>query len=127
MMMSMISAKLASLAPVLMEENAWSLDTFMSNVYSKLQIWGGAFLGIVGLVMLIVGGFKLGKALMSQGGDNNWVMIILLILVGGAMMFGGLGLLIKISSLGNGTLADLGISQETIPPLKNVILPFFRK
>ncbi|MBO5435617.1 hypothetical protein J6A31_07475 [bacterium] len=68
----------------------WSFNSLINNLESALGEWGKIIVTIIGLVMVIVGVFNIGKGLMSGGrGQTNWVLNIALFLIGGILAFGG--------------------------------------
>ena len=90
----------------------WSVTNFLNNVNSQLRSWGGVIVAIIGVIMVIVAIWNIGKGLMGGGrGQVNWVMNIILFLVGGALAFtGGWGLVESIADGGASTLNELGES-----------------
>lgn len=95
---------------------AWDLGSFLQNATGTLKTWGGYFIVLIGVVMLIFGVFKAGKALMSKGqGQDNWAIIIILIILGGAFIAGGWTFVETISKGGKKTIEDLG--GHTILPM----------
>lgn len=94
-----------------MTSTGWSVGNFLNNLNANLTTWGGAFIVVVGLVMVIVAVVKIAKGLMSGGrnGQTNWVLNIVLFFLGGSLAFGGgWSLLQNISKGGSDTLNDLG-------------------
>lgn len=89
---------------------SWSVTNFLNNLNTQLFDWGKVLVVIIGVVMVIVAVFKIGKGLMSGGrAQTNWVLNLLLFFVGGALAFsGGWSLVQKISDGGTSTLNDLG-------------------
>lgn len=86
----------------------WSLETFLENATSNVRNLGAVFLGLMGLIGLIWGGTLLIKKLMSgQQDQTSWGKIIMLIIIGGALMGGGV-LLFEIGESGEQTIRDLG-------------------
>lgn len=88
----------------------WSVTNFLNNVNSQLRSWGGVIVAIIGVIMVIVAIWNIGKGLMGGGrGQVNWVLNIILFLVGGALAFtGGWGLVESIADGGASTLNELG-------------------
>ena len=76
------------LMPILM---AWDIDSFLTNLGTKLQTWGSLIFIILGVVMLIVAIYKLATGLMShgKGQPTNWFVVLLLFLAGGALVAAG--------------------------------------
>ena len=68
----------------------WSINNVLNNVGNKLRSWGSLLMIIIGIVMIIVGIFKIGQGLISHGKTQvNWVVNILLIIVGALFCAGG--------------------------------------
>lgn len=88
----------------------WSLSKFFESAKTTVQTLGSSLLMVLGVIMIVVAGIKIGKGLM--GGQNsqppNWIMTIILLIVGGAFAVGGIGLLAKIAGGGQQTIEDLG-------------------
>lgn len=92
---------------------AWDLGTFLDNAAKTLKSWGGLFFVLIGMVMLIIGIYKIASGLISHGKKQvEWVPAIVLILVGGALAaFGGNAAWKWISDIASGgkkTINDLG-------------------
>ncbi|WP_405776259.1 hypothetical protein [Streptomyces sp. NBC_01538] len=91
---------------------AWDLTSFLENAKSQIQQWGGLLLMLFGAVGMVWGGVLAIKKLManpqSAGHQQGWVMIALLILVGGALTTGGWSLISMVGSGGQQTITDLG-------------------
>lgn len=96
-------------------ESGWSVQNFLTNTNSTLRAWGGIIVSIIGVVMVIVAIFNIGKGLMGGGrGQVNWVLNIILFLVGGALAFGGGWTLVQdVSKGGSDTLNQLGTGGGT--------------
>lgn len=73
----------------------WSVNAVLANVKKRLISWGALLMMIIGVVMIIVGIFKIAQGLISHGKTQvNWVVNILLIIIGalfcaGATFFKG--------------------------------------
>ena len=82
--------RMSKFMPVLM---AWDIDSFLTNLGTKLQTWGSLVFIILGVIALIVAIYKLVTGLMSHGKGQppNWFVILLLFLVGGALVAAGTG------------------------------------
>lgn len=108
----------------------WDLGNFLKNATTTLKGWGNLLIILLGVVMIIVGVVKLVKGLISQGrGQTNWVVVILLLVVGGALMVGGFTWVSGIAQGGKKTIDDLGSGSGgmIIPCLdyiKVMYLPF---
>lgn len=88
----------------------WSINNFLNNLNNSLFGWGTIIVVIIGVVMVIVGIFLIAKGLMSQGrGQTNWFLAIVLLVLGGALAFGGGWDVLKNFGTGSkNTLDDLG-------------------
>lgn len=98
---------------------SWDLGSFLKNATETLKTWGGYFIILIGVIMLIVGVYQLASGLWSHGKkQTNWFIVVCLFIIGGAFMVGGFSFVSKIASGGQKTIEDLG---ETIIPM----LPMF--
>ena len=92
------------------DNNAWSLQNLFQNAQTMVKSLGGALLALLGIIMVVVAGVKIAKGLM--GGQNspppNWIMIIVLLVVGGAFAATGITLISKIASGGASQINELG-------------------
>lgn len=88
----------------------WSMDTFLENSHSLMEGWGGIIVAIAGIVMVIVGIVKLAVGLMQSGrGQTNWVMTVLLIVLGAILAFaGGWDILSNVGQGAESTIYSLG-------------------
>lgn len=90
----------ASVMSAVMDVNTllmeWKINNVLANVKKSLRAWGSMLMMIVGVVMIIFGIFKIAQGMISHGKTQvNWVINILLILVGaifcaGAQFFSSL-------------------------------------
>ena len=98
----------------------WDLVSFFKNSQEYVKVAGGAMLSLLGLALLIWGFVKMmGKLKDGDRSQSNWGTIIAMIIIGGAIMAGGIGLAIEIGSGGQKTIKDLGggvIDYLTILP-----------
>lgn len=85
--------------------------TFLDNARAYLGTFGTGLIALMGLALVVWGGFSLAKKLMA-GQQNSqgpgWVKIALMILIGGAMLGGGLTMLLSVAEGGQTTIEDLG-------------------
>ena len=92
------------------DNNSWSLQNLFQNAQTMVKSLGGALLALLGIIMVVVAGVKIAKGLM--GGQNspppNWIMIIVLLVVGGAFAATGITLISKIASGGASQINELG-------------------
>lgn len=86
-----------------------NIGTFFTNLKTTLETWGGAFIGVVGAIMLIWAAIQIATAFIShgRGGHTNWLMIILMIIIGGCFFAGGFGIMKTLADVGKQTLEDL--------------------
>lgn len=108
----------ATLAPVLAQspghnleaDESWDLESFFNNATDYTQEIGAGFLAFIGICGLTMGGFFLVRKLMGgqAAQQDSWVKIVALILVGGAMLFGGMALLLNFAEGGKDTIENFG-------------------
>lgn len=120
----------ATLAPVLAQggsgvtaNDSWDLETFFNNATDYMQTIGGAFLALIGIGGLTWGGFLLVRKLMGgqQAQQDSWFKIVALILVGGAMLFGGMTLLLNFAEGGKDTIENFGSGATVLVDQLNFI------
>lgn len=91
-------------------DEKWSLQNLLQNGQTMVKSLGSALLALLGIIMVVVAGVKIAKGLM--GGQNspppNWIMIIVLLIVGGAFAATGIGLISNIASGGAKQVKELG-------------------
>lgn len=88
--------------------DAWDLETFFNNATSYGEVAGGAFLALIGMAGLVWGGFLLFKKLMSEQSRESWIKIVFLIILGGAMVFGGIAIILNFARGGQETIENFG-------------------
>ena len=92
------------------KNDSWSLQNLFQNAQTMVKSLGGALLALLGIIMVVVAGVKIAKGLM--GGQNspppNWIMIIVLLVVGGAFAATGITLISKLASGGASQIEELG-------------------
>lgn len=88
----------------------WDLETFFKSATKYTQEVGGAFLALIGIAGLVWGGFLGVRKLMGgqQAQQDSWFKIVALIIVGGAMLFGGMALLLNFAAGGRSTIENFG-------------------
>lgn len=89
-------------------ESGWDLETFLNNATEYGQVIGGSILSFMGMIGVVWGGVLLVKKLLSEQSRDNWVRIAALILVGGAMLFGGITLILRFARGGSDTIENFG-------------------
>jgi len=90
---------------------AWDLISFLGNTQDYGELAGGALISLLGLIIVIVAGVFTAKKFFGSGNGQNdkpWLIIAVMFIVGGAMLFGSIGLLLNISSGGQKTIEELG-------------------
>lgn len=91
-------------------DEKWSLQNLLQNGQTMVKSLGSALLALLGIIMVVVAGVKIAKGLM--GGQNspppNWIMIIVLLIVGGAFAATGISLISNIASGGAKQIKELG-------------------
>lgn len=96
----------------IIKNDSWSLQNLFQNAQTMVKSLGGALLALLGIIMVVVAGVKIAKGLM--GGQNspppNWIMIIVLLVVGGAFAATGITLISKLASGGASQIEELGTS-----------------
>ena len=89
----------------------FTLAKLFGNLIDKGKMYGGGLIIFIGVLMIAVAAFKVGKGLMTQGKPNaqpiNWFLCGGLLLAGGAFAFGGMKTLAKMSSAVGTTADDL--------------------
>ena len=92
----------------------WDIESFLTNLANSIKKWGGLALVVLGVCMVLVAVFKTATGLMNHGKGQppNWLMILILFLLGGALCAAGgtqaWDFVSKISKGGSKTIEDLG-------------------
>lgn len=90
-------------------DSNFDITTFLTNATSTLKGWGGLVIVLIGVVMVIVSIFKIASGLISHGKKQvNWVVAILLLIIGGAFIAGGWSFVYGIAAGGKKTIDELG-------------------
>lgn len=114
-MLTDLSIKVASAAPA-----AWDVMTFLKNFRDFIQNGGNLILFAAGTLMLVWGGIQLARKLMGNqqtAAQISWFTIALLLIIGGALMAMGFGLVSMIGSGGQKTIEDLGMGAVALGAL----------
>lgn len=91
------------------QETTWTFDNFVNNARDKIGSIGAGIVVLMGMIMLVVGAVKIGKGLMTHGqGQTNWVINILLIVVGGLFVAFGFSLFFNAGGMFAKEVVDLG-------------------
>lgn len=103
----MITNPLMTNASLILAE--WDLVSFFNNSKKYLETVGGGLITLLGLALLIWGFVKMmGKIKDGDRSQTGWGAIIGMIIIGGAMLFGGIALVMQIGQGGQKTITDLG-------------------
>jgi hypothetical protein len=90
---------------------AFDLGSLLGNLVAKAKSYGSGFIIFLGIIMIAVAAFKIGKGLMTQGKPNaqpiNWFLCAGLLIVGGTMAFGGFSAMSSIAKSFDSTIDDL--------------------
>lgn len=79
-LMSSLPAAAAKAGSLLLD---WRINNVLEKLRTNLIYWGAGIMMIVGVVMIIFGIFKIAQGMISHGKTQvNWVVNILLIVVG---------------------------------------------
>ena len=113
-------ATLASIAPNhgVQGKDGWDLENFFNNSTNYTQKVGGAFLALIGIAGVVWGGFLMLRKLMGgqQAQQDSWFKIVALIIVGGAMLFGGMTILLNLAKGGKDTIENFGKERGGVTP-----------
>jgi hypothetical protein len=91
------------------EQSSWNFDNFVENAKEKIGNIGAGIVVLMGMIMLVVGAIKIGKGLMTHGqGQTNWVINILLIVVGGLFVAFGFSLFFNAGGMFANEIEELG-------------------
>ena len=109
-------------ATMLMYE--WDLTNFLQNSTTRVKFWGGLFLTLMGVALVIYGGYQVVTGLMSHGKKQvNWPIVIISLIVGGALAAsGGSNLLFNIAGGGKQTITELGQKATDNNAAPNVVI-----
>lgn len=99
---------------MMMPTLAWDIGTFLQNATKTIKQWGSYLIILIGVVLIIVSIWQIAKGLISHGkGQTNWAVAIIMLIIGGALMAGGFGLVSTIASGGGQTINELGAGTAT--------------
>lgn len=97
----------------------FSFEKFFTTSTNSLSTIGGAFIVLLGLVMIVVAGWQIAKGLIGHGkAQTNWFIVIGLLLAGGIFMAGGISWLTSLAKGVGNAAQGLGEGKEI-----NTILP----
>ena len=79
--------------------NAWTVDSFLSNLGSSFKRWAGLIMTVLGVVSIIVAVWFAFKVATDKQQRGKWLIdLIIALIVAGALLFGGYSLFSSISS-----------------------------
>ena len=114
---------LMNLVPLSKTSSNWELGTFLQNATSTLQKWGGYFIILVGVVMILFAVYQIASGFISHGKkQTNWFIAVALLLVGGAFSVGGYSFVANIAAGGKETIENLGKGDGTTNGIPQMIL-----
>lgn len=103
----------------------WDLRAFLTNSFETLGEWFSLAIMILGIVAVAYAIWQIVSGLMSHGKKQvNWVVTIILLLVGGALsMTTGFQFVQDIASGGRKTIEDLGGQTIVLFQFGKMFLP----
>lgn len=94
--------------------SGFSIDTFLGNSENLAKSVVSFIIVIAGVILVGAGIVQIAKGLASGGkGQVNWVMSILCLLVGGALMAGGFAFVKQIASGGKNEIEKMGTASAS--------------
>lgn len=100
----------------------WDLGTFLQNAKKTIETWGGYFIMLLGVIMVVVAVYQAAKGLISpQKAQTNWLIVAFLFILGGGLSIGGYQWVAGISQGGKKTIDDLGGGGTILPMLKTYL------
>lgn len=97
-------------APLALPGAAWDLVSALNNAQAYLMVAGGALITLIGLVLVVWSVVYIGRKFLggNNGQQDSWIKIVVMLLIGGALMTGGIVLITGIAAGGKATIDDLG-------------------
>lgn len=96
------------------KDDNWNLMQLLTNSKTYAVAIGGGIITLIGVILMIVAGVQIATGLMSHGKkQTNWVIVIVMLIVGGVFTWGGFTQLAKIASGAQKTIEDLGTGKTT--------------
>lgn len=87
----------------------WDLTSFLTSATKTIKGWGSLIMILAGVVLVIVAAVKIVVALVNHGKtQTNWLINIIMLVVGGVLGVGGWGLVSSIAGGGATTIRQLG-------------------
>lgn len=98
-----------NIANLFMSPLAWDVGTFLKNATTTLQFWGGLFISLLGVVLIVYAVVMIVKYFTSKGQSQDGPLkIFFCILIGGALLGGGWKLISEIAKGGEKSIRDMG-------------------
>lgn len=104
-----VSGKIMSF--LVANQGAWDLIRAFDRGKGLAKKVGSAFFGLVGIALIVHGGYKLAKHFFAGGGQRSQespVSIFVELILGGLMLASGIFLFVSIGTAGGHTLEKLG-------------------
>ena len=93
---------------------SWDLSTFLKNATSTVTGWLQLIVILIGIIMIGIAIFKIASGLISHGKKQiNWVVNIILLILGGAFAMGGFTWVRDIAKDQKDTIDDMGKGNKT--------------
>lgn len=93
------------------------ITQLFSNTSNVVTEAGGGFIAMLGVVLIIVGAVFLGSNLLAKGQPKTpWVIVALMVVVGGVFAFGGVSIFMSAGQASNETVKDI-VSGVILPLL----------
>lgn len=90
---------------------AWDLLSFLSNLGDYAETIFGVLLMILGSILIFMAALKAFQKLtgdQQKASQISWVIIVVMVIVGGGLFIGGWDLMSTIASGGQQTIYDIG-------------------
>lgn len=102
-----------------MVKASFDLGTFFQNLTTLGKVWGGYFVMFLGVVLCLVGVYQIVRGFIQHGrGQTNWLMVFVMILVGGFFFNSGADMsgVFWFADAGTSTLEQLADPGTTTTP-----------
>ncbi len=86
----------------------WSIGKFLSEFQKNSSSWVNTVVMIIGLAMLGFAAYKIARGVISKKGDTNWVMVIIMIVLGAYMFANGTSSLTTLGNTGKDAVVKMG-------------------
>lgn len=118
--MNMNGVLMAALSGIKME---WTIGTFLTNLKINMTSWVNVVIMLIGLAMLGFAAYKIAHGLISKKGDTNWIMVVLLVVVGALLFANGTSSLSGLGTKGQEAIKGMGGSDAS----STILMPFLGK